>query len=79
MSAGIARPAPITMVITSLDVKRCPKRSMSPRHYRPDGSCLCDVAQERRAAAAQLRVAAKALRAQAAELMKAARAMECGL
>src|SRR3954464_999170 len=27
--------------ITSLDVVRCPKASLSPRHYNPGGSCNC--------------------------------------
>lgn len=24
------------------DVERCPRRILSPRHYREDGSCRCD-------------------------------------
>jgi hypothetical protein len=27
--------------ITSADVGRCPRRSLSPRHYREDGKCRC--------------------------------------
>jgi hypothetical protein len=27
--------------ISSKDLARCPIRSMSPRHYQIDGSCLC--------------------------------------
>ena len=30
-----------TFVISSSDIERCPVRSLSPRHYREDGSCLC--------------------------------------
>lgn len=25
----------------NVDIARCPKRSLLPSHYRPDGSCLC--------------------------------------
>lgn len=28
-------------VIRSGDIDRCPKRSMLPGHYRPDGTCRC--------------------------------------
>jgi hypothetical protein len=29
-------------IISSLDIDRCPRRSLNARHYRPDGSCRCD-------------------------------------
>lgn len=29
-------------MIQSTDIDRCPKHSMSARHYREDGSCRCD-------------------------------------
>jgi hypothetical protein len=30
--------------ITSADIARCQKTSLSPRHYREDGTCYCDEA-----------------------------------
>lgn len=32
---------PRVRVIRSSDIARCPKRSLSPSHYRDDGTCLC--------------------------------------
>ena len=29
------------MVIKLSDIRRCPKQSLSPRHYYADGSCRC--------------------------------------
>lgn len=28
--------------VTSADLARCPIGSLSPSHYREDGTCLCD-------------------------------------
>jgi len=28
--------------VYSTDVERCPKHSLSPTHYRDDGSCRCE-------------------------------------
>lgn len=41
--------------ITLNDIKRCPKSSLSPSHYRGDGSCRCDEGPARRARIAELR------------------------
>lgn len=28
-------------IVTATDLARCPIRSLSPDHYRPDGTCQC--------------------------------------
>lgn len=28
------------------DIERCPRKSLSPRHYNPDGTCTCMVIYE---------------------------------
>lgn len=54
--------------ITSGDIARCPKLSLLPSHYRPDGTCRCN---EREAALAE-RVAARAAWAEACKRVRAA-------
>lgn len=48
--------------ITSRDVAACPKISLSPGHYRPDGSCLCDEREAVEAEMAALRERMAAVR-----------------
>lgn len=38
--------APVSKVITSSAIARCPKTSLLPAHYRADGSCRCDEHDE---------------------------------
>jgi hypothetical protein len=33
--------APSAFVLSVGDIARCPLQSLSPTHYRADGSCLC--------------------------------------
>ena len=28
--------------VSTADIARCPKRSLSPRHYREDATCYCN-------------------------------------
>lgn len=32
---------PRTFVVRKSDIDRCPRHSLSPHHYRNDGSCKC--------------------------------------
>lgn len=38
---GCSRKQP-AFTVTISDIGRCPKMSLSPSHYRDDGTCLCD-------------------------------------
>ena len=33
--------APRSFVLKRSDIQRCPKHSLSPRHYNEDGTCKC--------------------------------------
>lgn len=28
-------------IVSSSDVRRCPTTRLDPKHYRPDGTCMC--------------------------------------
>lgn len=36
------RGGPRTFTVRSSDIAACPIQSLSPSHYREDGTCLCD-------------------------------------
>jgi hypothetical protein len=55
-------PSPRTFVIRSSDIGRCPRHGMAAWHYREDGTCYCDQADEMRD-----RLAALLVERQAAE------------
>lgn len=48
--------------ISSADIARCPKHSISARHFREDGSCRCDEREEAKAEVASARQAVREAR-----------------
>jgi len=51
-----------TRTLTSSNIKRCPKTSLLPAHYRDDGTCRCDERAEAQADVVRLRDALAAAR-----------------
>lgn len=54
-SRGLAMNEVNARILHKSDIDRCPKRSIMPGHYRPDGSCYCDEGDALHARIAELR------------------------